>query len=71
MRFFYSPFKLEPLKGKLKIDEREAVMITSGWDDAVPSNIRSKWVQNFLLIEQMRGLKFSRARVPRTAIDMK
>ena len=63
--------KLEPIKGKLKIDEREAVMITSGWDDAVPSNVRSKWVQNFLLIEQMRGLKFSRARVPRTAIDMR
>ena len=61
--------KLEPIKAKLKIDEREAVMLTSNWDDAVPSNIRNKWIQNFLLIEQMRGLRYTRARIPSTALD--
>ena len=61
--------KLEPIKAKLKIDEREAVMLTSNWDDAVPSNIRNKWIQNFLLIEQMRGLRYARARIPSTALD--
>ena len=61
--------KLEPIKAKLKIDESEAVMLTSNWDDAVPSNIRNKWIQNFLLIEQMRGLRYTRARIPSTALD--
>ena len=63
--------KLEPIKAKLKIDEREAVTLTSSWDDAVPPNIRNKWVLNFLLMEQMRGLRFTRARIPSTALDTK
>ena len=29
--------KLEPIKSKLKIDEREAVVLPSGWDDSVQS----------------------------------
>ena len=61
--------KLEPIKAKLKIDERDAVLLTSSWDDAVPTNVRNKWIQNFLLIEQMRGLRYTRARIPSTAVD--
>ena len=61
--------KLEPIKAKLKIDEREAVLLTTGWDDPVSSSLRNKWVQNFLLIEQLRGIRFTRARIPATALD--
>ena len=61
--------KLEPIKAKLKIDEREAVMLTSDWDDPVDQNLRKKWVQNFLLIEQLRGIRFTRARIPASAVD--
>ena len=63
--------KLEPIKAKLKIDEREAVILTNSWDDAVPTVMRNKWIQNFLLIEQMRGLRYTRARIPSTAMDTK
>ena len=61
--------KLEPIKAKLKIDEREAVHLTKDWDDTVPPETRNKWVKNFLLMEQLRGIRFSRARMPKTALD--
>ena len=61
--------KLEPIKGKLKLDEREVVQLTDGWDDVVSPEVRNKWVRNFMLMEQMRGIKFSRARMPKTAVD--
>ena len=63
--------KLEPIKAKLKIDEREAVSLTSDWDDAVPTTVRNKWLHNFLLIEKLRGLRFTRARIPINALDTK
>ena len=63
--------KLEPIKAKLKIDEREVVMLTSGWDDPVSTSLRDKWVKNVLLIEQLRGIRYSRARIPVTAVDTK
>ena len=44
--------KLEPIKAKLKFDERQAVQLTQDWDDAVPPITRNKWVKNFLLMEQ-------------------
>ena len=61
--------KLEPIKAKLKLDEREVVMLTTGWDDHVTPVIRTKWLKNFLLIEQLRGIRFNRARMPTTAVD--
>ena len=61
--------KLEPIKGKLKLDERQVVQLTDGWDDVVSPEVRNKWVRNFMLMEQMRGIKFSRARMPTTALD--
>ena len=61
--------KLEPVKGLLKVDERKAVLATVDWDDTVDSDIRNKWVKNFLLMEQLRGLRFTRARMPSTAVS--
>ena len=66
----YDPLgKFEPIKAKLKIDERAAVQLTSNWDDAVPSDLRHKWLKNFLLVEQLRGMKFNRAQMPANALD--
>ena len=53
----------------LKVHEREAVLATSDWDDHVNATIRNKWVKNFLMIEQLRGLKFTRARMPANALN--
>ena len=53
----------------LKVHEREAALATSDWDDHVNATIRNKWVKNFLMIEQLRGLKFTRARMPANALN--
>ena len=31
--------------------------------------MRSKWVKNFWTLEQLRGIKFTRARMPLNAVD--
>ena len=61
--------KIDHVKAKLKIDERQAVQLIQDWDDAVPPNLRTKWIKNFMMIEQLRGIRFSRARMPTTALD--
>ena len=68
----YDPLgKLEPVKAMLKVHEREAVMSTADWDSVVDKNLRNKWVQNFLMIEQLKGIRFSRARMPKNAVNKK
>ena len=62
---------LSPLMNGLKLDLREVFQNTDGWDDAMPGDLRQKWVKNFLLFEQLRGMKFSRAIMPAEAVDSK
>ena len=61
--------KLAPIMSGLKLDLREVFKGTAGWDDAMPADLRGKWIQNFLLIEKCRGLKYSRALMPSDAVD--
>ena len=61
--------KLAPLMTGLKLDLREVFKSTQGWDDPMPPELRAKWVQNFLLIEKCRGLKYTRAIMPLDAVD--
>ena len=63
--------KLEPVKGMLKVGEREVVIATLDWDDPVASDVRNKWIKNFLMMEQLRGIRFTRARMPSTAVSSK
>ena len=66
----YDPLgKLEPIKAMLKVHEIEVVMATADWDSVVDSNLRNKWVKNFLIIEQLRGIRFNRAVMPKNAAD--
>ena len=66
----YDPLgKLEPIKAMMKVHEREVVLKTNDWDDVVDKNTRNKWVKNFLLIEQLKGIRFNRARMPSNAVD--
>ena len=53
----------------LKLDLREVFQNTESWDDAMPSYLRQKWVQNFLMYEKLRGIKFTRAVTPSDAVD--
>ena len=63
--------KFTPIIAGLKVDLREVVRNTEGWDDAMPMELRSKWLQNFWAMEQLRGLKFSKARMPTDAVSDK
>ena len=61
--------KFAPFMGILKVDMRDAVKATKGWDDPVPDLIRAKWVNNFWQLEKLKGIKFSRARMPEGAVN--
>ena len=60
---------LTPIMPKIKIDLRETFKQTSDWDSPMPLDLRQRWVSNFWLIEQLRGLKFTRAIMPAEAIN--
>ena len=63
--------KLAPVMNNVKMDLRETFKRTESWDDPMPLDLRKKWVENFLLFEKLRGLKFQRAVMPLDAIDTK
>ena len=63
--------KLAPLMSGLKVDLSNVFKTTSGWDEAIPMDLREKWVHNFLTIEKCRGLKFTRAVMPQNAVSTK
>ena len=63
--------KFVPITIGLTLDLREAVKQTEAWDDAVPDELRGKWVQNFLRLEKLKGIKFQRARMPESAVSIK
>ena len=50
---------------------RETVKATKGWDDTMEDNLRSKWLEQFMLWEQLRGIHFNRAVMPTDAVDCK
>ena len=60
---------LSPIMNGLKLDLREVFHNTESWDDAMPRDLRQKWVQNFLMFEKLRGMKFTRAVMPANAVD--
>ena len=60
---------LSPALARTKLLLRKTVRSTQGWDDAMPSDIRSKWIMEFLFIEKLRGLNFNRAKMPKDAVD--
>ena len=61
--------KLTPISARLSLDLRTVMKETEDWDDCVSSALRMRWVQNFLLLEQLKGIKFARARMPEDAVS--
>ena len=62
---------LIPLTGRFKRDLRDISTTTPHWDHAVDTIGRSKWVLNFLDVERLKGMKFTRPRMPVDAINIK
>ena len=64
IRGIIAPFMPGP-----KLDLRETFQRTEGWDETIPTDLRQRWVKNFWMIEQLRGLKYSRAVMPADAVN--
>ena len=60
---------LSPVLARTKLLLRQTVKGTQGWDDTMSSELRSKWIKEFLFIEKLRGLNFNRAKMPVDAVD--
>ena len=69
--FFDLKGKFAPLTAGLKADMRTTVKKTLGWNDPMPPELRSKWLENLWLLEQLRGVQFTRARMPLDAVSEK
>ena len=63
--------KLTPHMPGPKLDLRETFQRTESWDSGMPFDLRQKWVKNFWIMENLRGLKFNRAVMPSEAVDNK
>ena len=60
---------LIPLTARFKRDLRDISNTTPDWDTAVTNEHRTTWVKNFMDLEKIRGMKFTRPRMPVDAID--
>ena len=63
--------KFAPVTAGMKLDVRKTTKLTLGWTDPMPDVMRDKWLDNFWKLEGLRGIKFSRARMPLDAVDDK
>ena len=63
--------KLAPILAAAKYLLRQTNAQTVGWDDPMPANLRSKWVETFWRYEQLRGLRFNRPIMPIDAKNTK
>ena len=61
--------KLTPISARLSLDLRQVMKETDSWEDIVSTSLRARWVENFFLLEQLRGIKFCRARMPKDAVS--
>ena len=61
--------KLTPINARLSLDLRRVMKETDSWEDIVSPSLRERWVENLFLLEQLRGIKFCRARMPKDAVS--
>ena len=63
--------KFAPLMGAIKLDLRRTMQHTENWNDAMPDFLRNRWIKDFWVFEQLRGIQFTRARMPLDAVRPK
>ena len=61
--------KFTPITASMKLLLRKTVSETTGWDDSLSMELRSKWIKEFWRIQKMKGVRFNRARMPVDAVD--
>ena len=67
---FDPPGFVIPLTSGFKIDISEFCLRKLNWDDEIPEELHKIWIDNFEMIEEIKGIKFKRAVVPDDAIDL-
>jgi hypothetical protein len=60
---------LAPVLASLRVDIRRTTKAVETCDEAVPEELWQKWIHNFWLLEQLRGLGFQRAMMPEDALN--
>ena len=58
---------VDPIIGGMKIDMHELVSRKLNWDDQIPDDLKTIWVQNFETILELRHVTFNRAIVHHNA----
>ena len=62
---------LTPVTAGMKLDVSESVKETEGWDQEVSFDLHARVVKNLWRLYKLKGMKFSRAKVPIDAADTK
>ena len=60
--------KLAPLSLRLKYDLRQLIKTNSAWDAPISTNMRLRWIQNFMMIDDMRDILYVRCPIPSDAL---
>jgi hypothetical protein len=60
---------LAPVLASLRMDDKRTSKAVNTWDEAVPADLRQKWVKNFWLLEHLRGLGFQRPVMPEDTLN--
>ena len=62
--------KIMPLVSSFKMDLHELVARKLDWDDVIPNDLRSKWLSNFKVMEDIGKITFKRAIIPSDAENL-
>ena len=62
--------RVTPLTAGLKLDVSVLHRQCVGWDDPIPSELKSIWAANFDLVDEIGRLEFQRAVVPSDAVNL-
>ena len=53
-----------PIMGGMKLDIRDLVNAKCDWNDRIPDSCREEWLKNFVLLEKIGELRYSRIVIP-------
>ena len=62
---------LTPVTASMKVDASEAIKQTLNWDDEISLNLHDKIVVDLWRLYKLKGVKFSRPKVPVDALNLK
>ena len=62
--------KCAPIIGGFKMDLRELAIRKVDWDDVIPDELKSTWLENFELIKELGDVTFRRCIVPEDAVNL-